>query len=84
MITPEILHEKGFYFEQEEDGLFQRYIKQIDENVDLVIEGSPEKRVFVYMFEDQETKHDNGIVVLLDVDDIDFAVKVAESIVGVE
>lgn len=84
MITPEILHEKGFYFEQEEKGLFQRYIKQIDENVDLVIEGSPEQRVFVYIFEDQETKHEEGVVVLLDVDDIDFAIKVAESIVGVE
>jgi len=84
MITPEILHEKGFYFESEENGLFTRYVKQIDENIDLVIEGSPEQRVFVYIFEDQETKHDNGVVVLLDVDDIDFAIKVAESVVGVE
>lgn len=84
MITPEILHEKGFYFEQEENGLFQRYVRQIDENADLVIEGSPEKRIFVYIFEDQETKHEEGTIIILDVDDIDFAIKVAESIVGVE
>lgn len=84
MITPEILHEKGFYFEQEENGLFQRYVKQIDENVDLVIEGSPEQRIFVYIFENQETKHDEGVCIILDVDDIDFAIKCAIAIVGVE
>lgn len=84
MITPEILHEKGFYFEQEENGAFQRYVKQINDNTDLVIEGSPEQRIFVYIFKSQETKHHEGISVILDVDNIDFAVKVAESIIEIE
>jgi len=84
MITPEILHEKAFYFESEENGIFQRYVKQIDENVDLVIEVSPEQRIFVYIFEDQETKHEEGVVILLNTDDVDFAIKVAECIIGVE
>lgn len=84
MLKPEILYEKGFYFEQEENGLFQRYVKQINENVDLVIEVSPEQRIFVYLFEDQETKHNEGVCVILDVDDIDFAIKCAHAIVGVE
>lgn len=84
MITPEILHEKGFYFESQENGIFQQYTKQIDENVDLVLEISPEQRLFVYIFEDQETKHEEGAIVILDTDDIDFAIKCAEIIVGVE
>lgn len=84
MLTPELLHEKGFYFESEEDGIFQRYVKQIDENVDLVLEGSPEQRMFVYIFEDQETKHEEGAIILLDTDDIDLAIKCAQIIVGVE
>lgn len=85
MLTKEILEEKGFVFESLENGLFQHYKKKIDENVDLVVEVAPEQTIFVWIAdEDAEDRENEGVRVILDVEDIDFAIKCAGAIVGVE
>lgn len=84
MLTKEILEEKGFVFESEENGIFQQYVKNIGEDgKQLICAITPIPEIFVWLPEFEGDTED-GFRITLDVKDIDTAIIVAESIAEIE
>jgi len=83
MLTKESLEENGFVFESEENGIFQQYVKNIgDDGKQLVCAITPLPEIFVWL--PDSPGDESGFRITLDVESIELAIKVAESIAEIE
>jgi len=83
MLTKELLEENGFIFESEDNGIFQQYVKDIGEDgKQLICAITPLPEIFVWL--PDSPGDEEGFRITLDVDNIDLAIKVAESIAEIE
>lgn len=83
MLTKELLEGKGFVFESEENGIFEQYVKNIgDDGKQLVCAINPLPEIFVWL--PDSPGDEEGFRITLDVDNIDLAIQVAESIAEIE
>jgi hypothetical protein len=73
----EELEAKGFKMDIEGDGVIVNFVKEINEDVELVLTIAPMNELFIYLKEDE-------IRIVLDTDDLDLAEKLASIIVEID